>query len=136
MTKFCISQTKYPNKIIIEGDTICQVTIEQLKTANQKFVKLEYCEAISNTLTQQNTIYREIIEKDKEIEVNRQSQIRILQLQKKELDNSVQEYKEDIKNKDKKIKWVKIQRTTFGITTILLVGYEIIDNTINKILHR
>lgn len=127
---FC--QVSYPNKAVIDRDTICQITIPQLKKINECFVRVEYLQSLNDTLEAEQEQFYDALSRGILIEQSLVRQINALEQQNKLLHGMVFDYEKEVEKKDKKLKWVKLQRTTFAITSVVLTGYVALRTFINN----
>lgn len=88
--------------------------------ANNKFVELDECKEMCDTLSKQVKICLDLIGVQKEIVEKQKSVIKnqeiIIDDKTKEADLREQQYKKEVR----KNRWLKIQRTALGITTFVL----------------
>lgn len=132
MGRLVFCQTSYPNKVVIDGDTICQITIPQLKKVNECFVRVEYLQQLNDTLEAEQEQFYDALSRSMLIEQSLVKQVDALEKQKMLLHGMVSDYEKEVEKKDKKIKWLKIQRNTFAVTTVVITGYVIIHTFISN----
>jgi len=69
------SQTTYPRKIILDGDTLVAVTIEQMKVINKTFIHDSYQQIVVDSLGEQIVLLNAKIENNQLIYENQKIQI-------------------------------------------------------------
>ena len=120
MIKSSFSQDGYPKKIVIDKDTVCAVTIAQLDSINKEHIDKKECYELRDSLNSQirnHIVYENdqrqiIINQDKELYAKNN----IIQQKDVIIDSS----DKLLKNQERKIKWLKFQRTFFPILGIAI----------------
>ena len=57
------SQEGYPKKIVIDGDTLCAITIDQVRKLNFVYIKDDFLKEMNDTLVVQNERYKSLSNK-------------------------------------------------------------------------
>lgn len=60
-------QTSYPSKIVIEGDTLVAITVDQAKKVNRAFISADHYKKLSDSLELKASILKEKSENDSSI---------------------------------------------------------------------
>lgn len=101
-------QEGYPKKIVIDGDTLCAVTIDQVRKLNFVYIKDDFLKEMNDTLTVQNNRYKSLSNKyadlAKEYEVTMNLRKQVIS----EQDNIIAGYKKNAKNQRIKVAFWKI----------------------------
>jgi hypothetical protein len=56
-----ISQSRYPSKAVLVGDTVVVTTMQQIRAANQLFLDRMECYEVWDTLAKEVQLYQEIV---------------------------------------------------------------------------
>ena len=122
MTKLSISQTGYPKKIIIGKDTGCVITITQLDEINSTYIDLDECKELTDSLKSEiNNQDKRAIKQTAALE-NATQQIDALKVINEERKSINENDKKMIKQKDRKIKWLTLQRNILvGVTAVVTI---------------
>lgn len=108
------SQEGYPKKIVIDGDTLCAITIDQVRKLNFVYIKDDFLKEMNDTLVVQNERYKSLSNKYsdlvKEYEVTMNLRKQVIS----EQDTIISNYKKE--NKRSKV------RLIFWKTTCVLVA--------------
>lgn len=114
------SQTTYPTKLIISGDTVCAISIRQVRTINVAYVDFVFYKALSDSfrvmLKQQDFIIRE----SNKLTATYDNQ---LQIKQAVIDNSraeISNYKILDMKSTKQKRWLKIQRNGLAVAVGIL----------------
>lgn len=116
------SQKTWPQIQLIDSDTVCVISIDQVKVINKTFSDKDECEEMNDSLFSQIISYVELIDKTRGLVASQDRRIEIQHtiIDKKDIIISNTEA-ENAKNK-KKIKFLKLQRgIASGIIGVLLV---------------
>lgn len=119
MTKLSFCQQGYPKKLIIEGDTICGITMSQLDSINSIIVNLDECNELKDSIYSQVKVCGDLVNAQKEIISSQDKEIKIqkdIVIEKDKIINIDDTVK---KRLERRVKWLKIQR---AILTLLAVG--------------
>lgn len=119
LTALCSISLAQSNVKLKDTDTI-GVAVKDLRLANNKFVELDECKEMCDTLSKQVKlcldlvgVQKEIVEKQKSVIKNQEI---IIDDKTKGADLREQQYEKEVR----KNRWLKIQRTALGITTLVL----------------
>jgi len=118
-----ISQDGYPKKIVIDGDTLCAVTIDQVRKLNFVYIKDDFLKEMNDTLNSQNLKYKNLNNKYsdllKEYQVNTELRRQVV----KEQDAIINNYKKMDKKQKRKIIFLRWERNIISAAAILSVMY-------------
>lgn len=120
MTKFCISQEGYPRKIVIDRDTVCAITFPQVDSVNKTFVDLDECNELKDSLNSQINNYETLVEGQEKVIKSQDKEIAIQKNIVIEKDNIIASDEKLLKKQNRRIGWLKVQRTILAITTLAL----------------
>lgn len=119
---FCFSQKTYPQKIKIDSDTIVAISEKQMLDINLAFEKLRYEKELNDTLKNIIRQYRRATS-TQGAEINSlQNQLTIKNIILSDKDTIISDYKKMYYTIEKRNKWIKIERNTFFVTTIILLS--------------
>lgn len=118
---FC--QGGFPRILIIDGDTICGITLQQVTNANVTYQRLQECSEVRDTLRSQRDSALVLIDTLKVLAAQLQFHSVIQDSLIKEKELQVKMYQDLYTKGEKKIKWLKTQR---GIIWVLLTGAAIL----------
>lgn len=117
-----ISQTVYPRKAVIDNDTVCIVSIEQIKIVNKVFVDRDECNELKDSLNSQIKTYGALVKEQNNIISAQDERIEIQKNISAEKDNIIASDEKLLKKQNRQVKWLKVQRTAFGAIAILASG--------------
>lgn len=121
------SQQSFPKKLVIDRDTVCVISIDQLRLINGVFVDRDECNEVSSLLNSQIRRYEDLVTKQDSLLMSSQRQVTLQEGVIEEKDRWIFNDGVIIKKHDKKIKFLKFQRFGLsvicgGLTTLLLLG--------------
>jgi hypothetical protein len=115
-----LSQSEYPKLYVLNNDTFCLLTIDQVNTVNVSFVRLDGCNMMVDTLNklvlQQDVAIKHYQELSNEQDNKMLLQQRILA----EQDKQIGLYDKEAKKNKRKIKWLKFQRNALAVVAAVL----------------
>lgn len=120
IAQFCTSQNAFPQKAVIENQTVCIFRIDQLDTINGWLVNWDRCEELGDSLHSQIKTSDKIIASQKLNTLSLTRQVSLLTSITTEKDYIITNYREICKGKDKEIKGLKWQRNGLIIISIIL----------------
>lgn len=120
MTKLIFCQTVYPRKVVIDKDTVCIISTEQVRQLNNVFIDRDECNELKDSLNSQLNTYDKLTKAQQEV-IN--SQDKEIVLQKKiveEKDVIIHNDEKMLKKQGRQVTWLKIQRTVLAASTLVL----------------
>lgn len=120
MAKLSFCQVNYPQKAVINGDTVCIISISQVDSINVTYIKLDECHEICTVLRAEISNYEELVKTNEVIMESNQKQ---LEIQKHIIEekNQVDVQNEEIIKKQKRaIKWLRVERDVLGVAVLIL----------------
>lgn len=101
--------------LVQSGDTFCILTIHQVKQIDTTYVSHDKQVEINDTLRSMEHRMEQAIADRNNLILSYKNQLNLKDMSMSELDAIVANDKVIQKKNDRHIKWLKIQRTTFGI---------------------
>lgn len=123
-----ISQTVYPKKAVIDNDTVCIISIEQVKTLNKVFIDKDECLELKDSLNSQIKTYDALVGEQKKIISAQDERIAINKNIIAEKDTIIESDEKLLKKQNRKLGWLKLQRTVLAVSTLILGITLIITN--------
>lgn len=122
ISQCCFSQTGYPRKILINKDTLVVLTTPQLKKVNMTFVRLDFFREMNDTLNSIISSYKTALSTQSDLNSSLQKQIDLKQTIIIQEEAVISNYKITEKKLERQMKWLKVQRNTFFVTTVILAA--------------
>lgn len=122
MSLLAYSQETYPKLILQGSDTLCVLTIPQVKKLNLTFVDLEFNKSLSDTFRIINKRLDFVVNKQSQLISNYENQLLLKNKVIENLDEVSEMYKTLDKKNSRKIKFLKIQRNILSV----VVGVSIL----------
>lgn len=114
------SQTTYPSKLIVGHDTVCAISLKQVRTINVAYVDLGFYKALSDSfrviLNQQEFIIKEQQKLTNTYDTQLRTKQSIIDNSRAEIVN----YTLLNKKSQTQIKWLKVQRNCLAIGVAIL----------------
>jgi len=115
-----ICQQDYPQKIVWNKDTVCIISISQVKKVNSTFIKLDFQKELNDSLFKLNRMLLLAVNKQKQITSSYESQLQI----KKEVIELNNEFIDQLKIREEKAlkqnKLLKWQRNGLLVISVIL----------------
>lgn len=122
MAQSLICQTVYPKKAVIDKDTVCIITIEQAKTMNVVFVDRRKCYELNDSLNSMIKNYDILVGQQQGVIVAQDKEIQTQNKIIAEKDTIIRSDEKLLKKQNRKVGWLKVQRTVFATVAIISVG--------------
>lgn len=124
VSSFC--QVNYPQKSIINNDTVCIITIDQVKKINTTFIELDQYKELNDTANSRLITYIKLVDNNTDLIKSLESESKVkdqLILQQKGL---IDNKKNELKIQEGKTLWLKIQRNALIVVSGILTGLLVI----------
>lgn len=115
-----ISQVAYPKKVVIDNDTVCIVSIPQIKIVNKVFIDRDELRELNDSLNSELSNYRDLAEGQKQIIITQDQQKEIKDKIILEKDVIIQSDEKLAKKQNRQIGWLKLQRNVLAISALVL----------------
>lgn len=115
---FC--QKTYPEKIIIDGDTVCIVSLAQVDSLNSVYVDKARFKAFKDSLVLQVDSIKKLRREQKKLVLEYAREVSIQENIISEKDSIIDNDKNGLKDAIKKTKWIKVQRNILFLVTVAL----------------
>lgn len=125
MIRSGISQDGYPRKIIIDKDTVCALTIPQVDSINIIIVNLDQCHELNDSLNSELANYGDLVNEQKLVIDSKDKELIIQKKIVSAKDSIIVLDEKIIKGHDRKVTWLKVQRTALTGIAIALTSYII-----------
>ena len=125
MIKLSISQQGYPRKIVIDKDTVCAITIPQLDSVNIAYVNSDQCRELNDSLNSELANYGDLVQQQKYIIASKDKELAIQKKISLTQDSIIVIDKLIIAGHDKKVNWLKTQRTILLGVCVAITSYII-----------
>lgn len=125
MIKLSISQQGYPRKIVIDKDTVCAITIPQLDSVNIAYVNSDQCHELNDSLNSELLNYGDLVQQQKLIISSKDKELAIQKKISLTQDSIIVIDKAIIKGHDRKVTWLKTQRTILLGVCVVVTSYII-----------
>lgn len=109
------SQNVYPKKVVINSDTLCLITIAQVKHIDKTFLELDKQAEMNDSLASMIRMYKSAFTTSDLLEKSLRSQILLKDQSMIELDKIIDNDGRIQKNDARHIAWLKLQRNTFVV---------------------
>lgn len=113
---FC--QGTYPRLVKIGEDSVCAITISQMKSINVTYVNLDACNEMRDTLKSIVGKQGFAIKAQQKLLTNKDEQLALSADMLKGQDIIILDYKKVYKRDQRQIKWLNIQRSTLAVAVI------------------
>lgn len=120
MSLFAICQPVYPKKAVIDNDTVTIISIEQTKTINKVFVDRDECNEMKDSLNSELKNYGDLVQGQKAIISSQDKEIDIQKKIVAEKDIIIESDAKLLKQQNRKLGWIKLQRTALAFSTLVL----------------
>lgn len=115
--------SQYPQKIIINGDTLVGITVDHVRKLNFVFIKNDFLKEMNDTLDAQNAKYKALSSKYKQLNTEYESAMGFRKAVIAEQDTIIAGYKKRETKNERKIKFLKLQRNVIAGIAVLGIGY-------------
>lgn len=117
---FC--QPQFPKKAVIDNDTVCIISVEQTRTINKVFIDRDECVELKDSLNSQIKTYGIFVGQQKDIISSQETEIAIQNKIITEKNIIIDSDDKILKQQNRQIGWLKIQRTVLGAVVVGLTG--------------
>ena len=112
---FTFCQADYPSKSVINGDTVCILLIEQVRSINQSYVQLDGCRELTDTLKSIVKKQDFAIKAQKNLLTNYETQLAASSDIIKKQDVVIYDFKKLDASNQRKVYLLKIQRNSLAV---------------------
>lgn len=127
---YSFTQTAYPRKAVIGKDTVCISLIEQVRIVNKVFVDRDECRELNDSLNSQLENYEDLVRQQDFLIDSKEKELVIEQKINSEKTGIIENQEKELKQTNRKLQWLKIQRTVFGAVAVIatsIIIYQHID---------
>lgn len=132
MSQLAISQTDYPKKAVIDGDTVCILSIKQTRTLNNVYIDRDECLELKDSLNSQISNYDTLVADQKAIISSQDRANNINESIILQKDIIIKTDSITMKKQNRKIGWLKLQRNVLGGVAVLSTGVIAYQQLIGK----